>query len=234
MRLRLSLLVATVLLASTALARADDRDAVVIGFRGEAGPGWEVVPQSDVVRIDRGQVFDRDVTIRNTSDREVLATIVSEIQPPAATQVLIHLGCGPDLTLVLGPGEVVSVPASWVVAEGPRVEVTAIEVVYAVRSFESLASLRLRAGSEIYAARCASCHGPRGRGDGPHARLLGGAPTDLGPALRDKSDRALLDTVRAGVGVMPAFAPALDDTERHSVLLFLRSLAPASDAGAGR
>jgi cytochrome c oxidase cbb3-type subunit 2/cytochrome c oxidase cbb3-type subunit I/II len=36
-----------------------------------------------------------------------------------------------------------------------------------------------RRGQQLYAANCASCHGPRGAGDGPGAAALAPAPSDL-------------------------------------------------------
>lgn len=231
---RLCALVGGALLALALPQFAEGQETVTIRFLGETRPQWEVIPQSEVLRTSRGEVFDRDLRVRNKSDREVLAMILTEILPPAAASALIHLGCGPAFTLILGPGEAATVPASYVVAEGARADAGAIEVVYTVHSFEPLASVRLRAGGEIYAARCATCHGPRGRGDGPIARLLGSSATDLAPALRWKSDRELLDAVRSGIGVMPAFAHALDESEHQALLLYLRSLGPSGDAGAAR
>jgi cytochrome c oxidase cbb3-type subunit 2/cytochrome c oxidase cbb3-type subunit I/II len=40
-------------------------------------------------------------------------------------------------------------------------------------------SVDQRRGQELYAANCASCHGPRGAGDGPGAATLAPAPSDL-------------------------------------------------------
>jgi len=40
-------------------------------------------------------------------------------------------------------------------------------------------SINERRGEQLYAANCASCHGPRGAGDGPGAASLTPAPSDL-------------------------------------------------------
>lgn len=58
------------------------------------------------------------------------------------------------------------------------------------------------AGREIYRARCASCHGPAGKGDGPIARgLPGPAPRDLTAGQWKHGDRPedVLEVVSRGV-----------------------------------
>lgn len=76
----------------------------------------------------------------------------------------------------------------------------------------------LARGSQTYALHCAVCHGPAGQGGIP------GAPRfNRGERLM-QSDFALLDTVRRGRNVMPAFAGVLRDREILDVIAYLRTL----------
>jgi hypothetical protein len=198
--------------------------AVEIAFRGEIRSDWEVLPEQGFIRARRGEIFDAGIKVRNTSDREVIAMILTEIGPPAVTNHLIHLGCGPTLTVILKPGEAATVPVSYLVAEGTPREAESLQVSYAVYSFQPLKRDPREAGREIYAMRCVACHGALGRGDGPIGRLLNPAVGDFTPALRSKADGEILAAIAIGVGPMPAFAPVLGDAEQRALLRYLRSL----------
>ena len=90
----------------------------------------------------------------------------------------------------------------------------------------------VREGEGLYAAQCASCHGPSGRGDGPLARTLSVNP----PALADLavqgrlSDADVIElTLRGRPGTpMPGFAPGLDRAAADKLVAFLRVL-PAQE-----
>lgn len=59
----------------------------------------------------------------------------------------------------------------------------------------------VRAAEDIFASRCANCHGPRGRGDGPAGRGLWPRPRDFGdPAWQASVDDARLREVIVGGG----------------------------------
>lgn len=76
----------------------------------------------------------------------------------------------------------------------------------------------LARGSQTYALHCAACHGPSGQGGVP------GAPKfNRGERLM-QSDLALLESVRRGRNVMPAFAGVLRDREILDVIAYLRTL----------
>lgn len=76
----------------------------------------------------------------------------------------------------------------------------------------------LARGSQTYALHCAACHGPAGQGGVP------GAPRfNRGERLM-QSDLALLESVRRGRSVMPAFAGVLRDREILDVIAYLRTL----------
>jgi mono/diheme cytochrome c family protein len=62
------------------------------------------------------------------------------------------------------------------------------------------ASQQVARGAVLYAAYCGGCHGFDGRGDGPVARTLNLAPTDLRAPrlLADVSDAELIDRIKNG------------------------------------
>lgn len=192
-----------------------------IEFRGEVQAEWELVPSLRSITVTRGEIFEAEVRIRNKSGREMLAGVLTEASPEGS---LVHLGCGPDFTLILKPGEEAVIPATYFVPEGAPDATGAFHLRYSVYSFEALGPDPRQVGRQIYASRCVSCHGSRGQGDGPVARFLAGGVGDLTPALRSKGDGMLLDAITSGMGPMPAFASALTDFERQALLAHLRDL----------
>ena len=75
-----------------------------------------------------------------------------------------------------------------------------------------------RHGALRYRAHCAGCHGDNGR------PVLPSAPDFTRPTALLKSDLALLETIRAGRGAMPAYAGILRDREILDVVAHLRTL----------
>jgi high-affinity iron transporter len=86
----------------------------------------------------------------------------------------------------------------------------------------------LRAARDLYAARCAACHGAEGRADGPAAKGLDPAPSNFQD--RERLDRlsayALYSTIALGVPgtSMTAFAD-LSDEQRWGLALHVAGLA---------
>ncbi len=106
--------------------------------------------------------------------------------------------------------------------KGPAAEVTRLagEIRWAViKAYQvPVAPSRapdLRAARELYAARCAACHGAEGRADGPAAKGLDPAPTNFHD--RERLDRlsayGLYSTITLGVPgtAMTAFADLSDE-----------------------
>lgn len=95
-----------------------------------------------------------------------------------------------------------------------------------------------RPAEELYAANCASCHGPRGGGDGPLSGGLVPAPAKHadGAYMNALSNDYLFKVVKEGgaaVGKSATMAPwgtSLSDEEIWGLVRFMRSLAvPAYD-----
>jgi cytochrome c553 len=90
-------------------------------------------------------------------------------------------------------------------------------------------SADLAKGREVYAAHCATCHGPTGAGDGEAGRALDPPPADLVAAMRRPmaTDAYLFWTIAAGgppVGsAMPPFEAVLSETEIWQVIAHLRA-----------
>jgi putative copper export protein/mono/diheme cytochrome c family protein len=98
------------------------------------------------------------------------------------------------------------------------------------RSPTGFAADSIMRGGRIFAANCVPCHGAEGHGDGPLASQLPVRPADLTAAhLWGHRDGELFWWVSNGrqapdgALVMPAFASALPDADRWSVIDFLRA-----------
>lgn len=85
-------------------------------------------------------------------------------------------------------------------------------------------------GADVFAANCAGCHGPTGRGDGKQASALAIPPADLtAPHLWEHSDGELfwwlthgMDNPEGGLS-MPGFATALTEDDRWAAIDFIRA-----------
>ncbi|HJU75907.1 MAG TPA: FTR1 family protein, partial [Gemmatimonadaceae bacterium] len=86
----------------------------------------------------------------------------------------------------------------------------------------------LAAGARIYEARCASCHGVTGGGDGPAARGMDPAPPALGSLalMRDVTPATMFRFISIGVAgtAMPSFSGVLSADERWDVIGYLLNL----------
>jgi len=95
-----------------------------------------------------------------------------------------------------------------------------------------------RAVAELYGVICASCHGPRGDGDGP-ARAPGMAmPRFSDPAWQaSRTDEAIAQVIVEGRGAMPAFGQQVNPRGVAALVRYLRALgsnAAATPDGAQR
>ena len=76
----------------------------------------------------------------------------------------------------------------------------------------------------VYVQRCMSCHGVNGHGDGPVAASLPVAPPDFRETVQRKSNGQIRRAIADGRGTMPAFDPALRQSEITDMLQMVRFL----------
>ncbi|HSA86821.1 MAG TPA: cytochrome c [Nitrospira sp.] len=82
-----------------------------------------------------------------------------------------------------------------------------------------------RSGKELFGKHCATCHGPRGKGDG--LKIVGAEVADLAsPSTQQKLSADLMKTIHEGrpEKVMPAWKWRLSEQQTKDVLAYLRTL----------
>ena len=91
------------------------------------------------------------------------------------------------------------------------------------------------AGGQTFGVRCAFCHGPEGKGDGPEGPT-NPPPANLTATRRD--DAYLLWRISTGgrgdpfCSGMPAFSALLTERQRWELVAFVQTRAPKTDGGA--
>lgn len=81
-----------------------------------------------------------------------------------------------------------------------------------------------RAAAALYGARCATCHGVEGRGDGAEAPIAE-MPNFTSAEYQDgRSDADLVRAIRMGSGLMPAFGQQLNERGIGALVTHIRSL----------
>lgn len=94
----------------------------------------------------------------------------------------------------------------------------------------SSSPLAAEKAASVYKDLCASCHGARGRGDGPAAAALNPKPKDFADckAMAKESDEALFKIIKEGsqsVGrspLMPPWGGALKDPQIRDLVAYIR------------
>lgn len=76
----------------------------------------------------------------------------------------------------------------------------------------------------LYAQRCLGCHGSSGSGDGPIAASLPVRVPDFRDTVEHKSTGQIRRAIAAGRGIMPAFDPALRQSEITDMVQMVRFL----------
>ncbi len=90
-----------------------------------------------------------------------------------------------------------------------------------------------KVGKDKYEALCASCHGPKGKGDGPAAAGLPVKPRDHtdGKYMNALKDQYLFDFIKKGGAamqkspLMPGWGGQVSDQEIWSLVAYIRTLA---------
>ena len=86
-------------------------------------------------------------------------------------------------------------------------------------------ALSIKDGKELYIKNCKSCHGDAGKGDGTKAKNLDISCGDFSlPEMSKITDGELYWKITEGRKPMPTFAKKLTDTERWSVVNYIRTL----------
>ncbi len=87
----------------------------------------------------------------------------------------------------------------------------------------------IQEGGKLYQANCASCHGPKGYGDGPAGKALNPPPSDIASIVRMPmmaTDSYLFWTISEGgkqfQTAMPPFKETLSPEDRWKIILYLR------------
>lgn len=88
-------------------------------------------------------------------------------------------------------------------------------------------------GAKVYAANCASCHGPQGYGDGPAASGLNPRPANLAWLSRmpmSRWDPFMYWTVSEGGApfgtAMPSFKTSLSEADRWAAIAYIQASLP--------
>jgi cytochrome c6 len=93
-----------------------------------------------------------------------------------------------------------------------------IVVALAVLFAATAASAQGAAPAEIFAKRCAACHGKEGKGDTPMAQKLGAKDIS---ALK-ASEAEIVEVIANGKGKMTSFKGKMTDEEIKSVAKFVK------------
>ncbi len=88
----------------------------------------------------------------------------------------------------------------------------------------------LKAAREVYADKCAHCHGDTGKGDGRDASRYDPAPMDFTDAKRmsQATDGELFYKISEGKKPMPVFKNKLSEDQRWELVLLIRSFAESA------
>jgi mono/diheme cytochrome c family protein len=86
-------------------------------------------------------------------------------------------------------------------------------------------------GRKVYSDHCAVCHGVVGNGIALLSRAYGGQPANLlASSTRQQPDGYLYGVVVLGKNAMPSYAPDLDESDRWSVVHYVRILERSQNA----
>ncbi len=85
--------------------------------------------------------------------------------------------------------------------------------------------VNLASGKKSYEKECLSCHGRKGKGDGPSSVTLDVIPGDLSSAkVQDQTDGEIFWKITEGKKPMPTSKLTLTDDQRWEVVNYVRTL----------
>ena len=82
-------------------------------------------------------------------------------------------------------------------------------------------------GAKLYSQYCVSCHGSKGRGDGPAAAALNPRPSDLVTMAPRHPDGGLAWKIAEGRGAMPPWKGTLSENQIWDVVNYLKKGLPS-------
>lgn len=83
----------------------------------------------------------------------------------------------------------------------------------------------IAAGKTVYVKECQSCHGKKGKGDGPSAKDLDIPAGDFSKAtMQSQSDGALFWKTSEGRKPMPSFKKKLTEEKIWQTIIYMRTL----------
>lgn len=83
----------------------------------------------------------------------------------------------------------------------------------------------IAAGKEVYVKECQTCHGKKGKGDGPSAATLDIPAGNFSTAAtQGQSDGALFWKIEEGRKPMPSFKKKLTENQAWQTVVFIRTL----------
>lgn len=86
-------------------------------------------------------------------------------------------------------------------------------------------AVTIAAGKAVYVKECQSCHGKKGKGDGPSAKDLDIPAGDFSRAtMQSQSDGALFWKTSEGRKPMPSFKKKLNETQIWQTIIYMRTL----------
>ena len=149
-----------------------------------------------------------------------------------AGALLLALGCGEE-PQPSSPAPPATPPRAEAPAPAPAAAPAPAPAEAAAPAAGAPGARDVAQGAARYQQLCASCHGPRGAGDGPAGQALEPKPAKHGDGsyMNGLSNEHLFRVIKEGgaaVGKSPAMAPwggALSEAEIWNVVAFVRTLA---------
>lgn len=160
-------------------------------------------------------------------DREKAAVIPVEVVTEGATENATEIAV---IVVTVMPAEA-SVPAAQVTPspqptmpptdQGTDQDTVAQEETAPIPEAQPAMEIQTRMiqGAEVYAQRCAACHGPTGIGRRDFFPTLRG-----NPFVTVEDPAGIINTVLYGRGLMPRFSPLLSDADIAAVVTYIRGI----------
>ncbi|MGH7317994.1 MAG: c-type cytochrome [Candidatus Rokuibacteriota bacterium] len=114
-----------------------------------------------------------------------------------------------------GPGDIVAQAAPWVAPPSEKAKKNPLPNDKKV----------VEQGDKLAKVNCVSCHGPKGKGNGPAAVALNPKPADwTSKRVQDMPDGEIFWKITTGRGPMPSWRH-LPENDRWAVVRYIRTLA---------